>query len=91
MPTQTDFIRYCGSDGSICTKHGNSVIEWYTPKPYIAAAKKAMGDIDLDPATSKRAQRTVKAAKYYTAKQDGLLQPWSGNVFLNPPYKMPLI
>lgn len=91
VPTQTDFIRYCGSDGSICTKHGNNVIEWYTPEKYLEAARKAMGSIDLDPATSSTAQRTVKATKFYTASNDGLLQEWAGNVFLNPPYKMPLI
>jgi len=91
VPTQTDFIRYCGSDGAICTKHGNNVIEWYTPEKYIEAARKAMTTIDLDPATSEVAQKTVRSATYYTAQDDGLAQAWAGNVFLNPPYKMPLV
>jgi phage N-6-adenine-methyltransferase len=91
VPSQTDFIRWCGSDGTICTKHGNNVIEWYTPEKYLAAARKVMGSIDLDPASSKKAQKTVNAATYYTAADDGLSKSWAGTVFLNPPYKMPLI
>ncbi len=43
-----------------------------------------MGSIDLDPASNELAQQTVQAARYYTA--DGELQPWGGNIFINPPY-----
>ena len=28
----------------------------------------------------------MKAQTYYTYQDNGLLQPWYGNVFLNPPY-----
>lgn len=89
--SKAGLLRAAGSDGTICTKHGNDVIEWYTPEKYIEAARAVMGSIDVDPASSKRAQKIVKATTYYTAQDDGLAHQWSGNVFLNPPYKMPLI
>lgn len=91
VPGQTDFIRWCGADNIIATKHGNDVVDWYTPKEYIDKAIQVMGGIDLDPASSKWAQKVVKAKRHYTAADDGLEQPWAGRVFLNPPYKMPLV
>jgi ParB family chromosome partitioning protein len=89
VPSQTDFIRYCGSDGNIKANQNQGVVEWYTPAQYIEAARKAMGTVDLDPASSAFAQKTVGAATYYTAADDGLAKDWAGTVWLNPPFKMP--
>jgi DNA N-6-adenine-methyltransferase (Dam) len=63
-------------------------VEWYTPKRYIEAARKVLGRIDCDPASSDIAQTVVRAKVYYTFQDDGLLQQWHGNVFLNPPYSL---
>lgn len=63
--------------------------EWYTPKHIIEAVRSVMGSIDVDPASSEEAQKTVRAVKHYTEEDNGLNQEWHGNVFLNPPYKMP--
>lgn len=63
--------------------------EWYTPELYVEAARKVMGSIDVDPASSKEANKLIKAKRYYDEKTNGLDYPWPGNVWLNPPYRMP--
>jgi phage N-6-adenine-methyltransferase len=65
---------------------------WATPPEIIERVRGVFGGaIDLDPASNEHAQRTVKAARFYTKADDGLSQPWAGNVFCNPPYSMPAI
>jgi len=65
--------------------------EWYTPECYIESAKKVMGNIDLDPASSEIANQTVNANLFYSQEEDGLSKEWFGNVWMNPPYSQPLI
>ena len=64
--------------------------DWQTPQAIVEAARKALGGtIELDPASTARANKTVGAAKIWTAAQDGLSKQWHGTVFLCPPAHQP--
>ncbi len=60
--------------------------EWYTPDQILDPVRALFGVIDLDPCSHADAQQQVRAAHYYTQADDGLTQPWHGNVYVNPPY-----
>jgi phage N-6-adenine-methyltransferase len=65
--------------------------EWYTPPEIIEVARRVMGEIDLDPASSAIANEIVKAKRFYSIVDDGLTKKWFGRVWLNPPYSRTLI
>ena len=64
---------------------------WMTPAEYIEKARAVMGTINIDPASSEEANKIVKATRYCSKKDNGLVAQWFGNVWLNPPYSQPLI
>jgi hypothetical protein len=60
-----------------------TTVEWYTPPAVFAA----LGlNFDLDPAAPPGGVAWVPAARSFSRADDGLSQPWSGRVWLNPPY-----
>jgi hypothetical protein len=62
----------------------NESKEWYTPREIF----NAIGlQFDLDPCSpGANIVPWVPADIHYTIKEDGLILPWIGNVFMNPPY-----
>ena len=74
--------------GKLISQSGGSE-HWYTPLPHIEAARGVLGAIDLDPASSDIANRTVRAERYYTVDNDGLAHDWNGRLWMNPPYGEP--
>lgn len=60
--------------------------DYYTHKAIIEAARVFLGSIDLDPASHWKANEVVGARVYYALSDNGLVQPWKGRVWLNPPF-----
>lgn len=76
-------------DVHVSFNSGNN--EWYTPPEYIESARSVLGEIDLDPASSSLANRTVMAKTFFTVDNDGLKAQWTGRVWMNPPYSSDLV
>src|SRR5271170_2863410 len=60
--------------------------EYFTPGEIVEAARRVMGEIDLDPASSVLANKRIKAKRIWTISDDGLKQQWFGRVWLNHPF-----
>jgi len=57
---------------------------WQTPRFLVERVRAVLGDIYLDPCTTKA--NPCDAARFYTPADDGILMPWEGRVYCNPPY-----
>lgn len=69
-------------------RHSKATPRWGTPEDLVARARRVMRGIDLDPCSSDFFQKTVQATRHYSLDdrgEDGLVLPWSGRVFCNPP------
>jgi len=64
--------------------------EWLTPPEIIDRVRFALDRIELDPC-SNSGKPNIPAKVHYTKADDGLVQPWGGNCFMNPPYGRPIL
>jgi hypothetical protein len=60
--------------------------DYYTPGPLVQAVREGMGGIDLDPASHVLANKMHGIPRIYTESTNGLERPWTGRVWLNPPF-----
>jgi hypothetical protein len=56
--------------------------EWLTPQHVLDA----LGSFDLDPCAHPEFRNRCAANGYCLPEENGLLLPWDGRVFVNPPY-----
>jgi len=67
-------------------QHSAKTCEHGSPPEVVELGRHTLGAIDLDPAsTAYWNLHTVRAARFYDRQDNGLVQPWSGRVWLNPP------
>ena len=61
----------------------NASVDWYTP-PWVFDRLGLR--FDLDPCAPVGGVAWIPADRHYSLGDNGLMQPWKGRVFLNPPY-----
>lgn len=66
--------------------HAATTDDWYTP-PWIFETMRET--FDLDVCTPPGGVPWIPAKAWYTPDDDGLVQPWYGFVWCNPPYSSP--
>lgn len=60
----------------------NNSDEWYTPPQIV----RALGHFDLDPCASRSQPEPLADDQFFLPEQNGLLLPWHGRVWCNPPF-----
>ena len=69
-------------------KHLSKSDGWQTPTEIVERVRKVLGQIALDPASSTKANETVRANRIITREEDALSKNWDcmgQTIFLNPP------
>ncbi len=69
-------------------QHSKATNRWGSPSDIVERGRRVMGGIDLDPASEARFDEIVRAGRHYSLLErgeDGLVLPWFGRVWCNPP------
>jgi hypothetical protein len=66
-------------------KRVNATDEWYTPRALFDTVLPGV-TFSMDVCSPGAGKCSVPAARHITAAENGLLTPWSGMVWCNPPY-----
>ena len=66
----------------LAIKKLNTSDDFLTPSEIV----EAMGQFDLDPCASHRPHKPLALQEYRFPEDNGLLLPWKGSVFVNPPF-----
>jgi hypothetical protein len=66
----------------LAIKKLNTSDDFLTPPEIV----ESMGMFDLDPCASSRSAKSLAPVSYRFPEDDGLMLPWSGAVFCNPPF-----
>src|SRR5260221_12393405 len=70
----------------LAVHYTSSQHQWQTPQYILERAMDVLGAIDLDPCSNSKNAPEAPARSHYTLEDDGLLRPWQGRVWMNPPY-----
>jgi hypothetical protein len=88
-------LAYTGSQNRLLSRDSDA---WYTPEPYVEAARAVMGGIDFDPFSSARANELIRAQRYLDAEHCAFSNPWRRTkreaplrVWMNPPYSSGIV
>ena len=83
-------LAYIGAKPGSKTNSKRDSDSWFTPPEYLDSVKAVMGNIDLDPFTSERANEIVGAKSIFTIEHSAFDNDWKVtdkvHVFMNPPY-----
>ena len=91
MPFETEAYKRLEAAHVVEFEEGRGIVfagAYYTPDPILKAIRDVMGEIDVDPASCKVAQRRIQALKFYDKTNSGLENDWVGRVYLNTDYDL---
>lgn len=85
-PPKSAKVLFRGGAARPVVHHSSSIHEYYTPPALVERVRAVFGgSIDLDPC-SNEGRPHVPAQTHFTRREDGMKQPWHGNVYCHPPY-----